>query len=501
MVELLPLMRKYPTFNEAIDSVSTRLCRKNVYRMLEGLLAICRSSLAPLVVAMFCCCVFTSAASAVNPPTLTPGTTTSGTTPAYFTINQMTVIMSSPDSGASIFYSLNNSAPTSASTAYTAGTTGITVNNNTTVQAISYVSGVPSPVTTCYVQYNVPRTNLQLWLKPEDLVISGSSVSAWTDVSGNATNVTQTISANRPSLVSSALYGFNGAGFNGATTNSSFLNIASGSTGSPFLNTLTGGVSIFAVINPASSTAAKTLVTASNAGITDMTSLQTNGTEVTFNANTATAGSITTTGSPLTTGQFQVLDVVYATTPSATIDVNTVQSATGASTLQILPNAARTVAYIGGDNALTTTAFWGGTVEEILVFSRNITVTERALIQAYFANRYQLANSVMTPAPVISVPAGALSGPTPVAIAAPPNAVTYITLNGATPTTSSPVYNGPVIVSYSLTLKAISVANGVQSAVSSAAYTLNSTQWPAPSTSFTTSPQINLQLPTTAIPQ
>ena len=232
-----------------------------------------------------------------------------------------------------------------------------------------------------------------------------------------------------------------------------------------------------------------------------MTSLQTNGTEVTFNANTTTAGSITTAGSPLTTGTFQVLDAVYATTPSATIDVNAAQSATGTSTLQVLPSIARTVAYIGGNQALTTTAFWGGTVEEILVYSTNVPVTSRALVQAYLANRYQLNTSLATPAPAISVPAGTLPGPTQVAIAAAPNAITYFTQNGTAPNTSSSQYNGPVNVSYSQTLQAMSVANGVQSTVSSATYTLNSTQWPAPSSAYTTSPVINLQLPTTAIPQ
>jgi hypothetical protein len=49
-------------------------------------------------------------------------------------------------------------------------------------------------------------------------------------------------------------------------------------------------------------------------------------------------------------------------------------------------------------------------------------------------------------------------------------------------------------------IKAIAVINGVESSVASATYTLNSTQFPAPG-STSTPVQLNLQLPTVAIPQ
>jgi hypothetical protein len=63
------------------------------------------------------------------------------------------------------------------------------------------------------------------------------------------------------------------------------------------------------------------------------------------------------------------------------------------------------------------------------------------------------------------------------------------------------VYTGPVLIYYTQTLKALAVNNGISSTVASATYTLNATQWPAPSATDTTPLQINLQLPTTAIPQ
>lgn len=456
---------------------------------------------------VFLCAIFLNClpAMATNPPALTSGTMTSGTSLGYYSNNQQSVVMTA-DSGATIKYSTDGSDPTSTGQTYSSGTTGIMVPNYTTVKAVANLSGVNSAITTAYVEYEVPRSGLQLWLKPENMVVSSGNLTSWTDVSGNNTSITQSTSANQPTVLPNALYGFSSANFNGATSNSSYLNIASSSTLSQalFFDTINGGVSIFAVINPNTSSAAKTLFTASATGTTDLTALQTNASNVTFNANNnTTAGSITTSSSPLTTGSFQILDVVYLTTPVATVDVNTVQ-ATSAGTLKALRTPiSRPVSYIGGNNALLNTAFWGGQLVELLCYNRNFTTTERALVCSYLANRYQLNTSIATPAPLISVPTATLTDPTSVAISAAPNAVVYYTLTGAAPVPgTSPVYSSPINVYYSLTVNALAVANGISSPLATpSVFTLDSTKWPAPSTTDANPLQINLQLPTTSIPQ
>jgi hypothetical protein len=439
------------------------------------------------------------AAMATNPPGLSAGDWTSAGHLDYYSHNQRYVVMKA-DAGATIYYTLDNSNPSTSSTVYGGGTTGIQVNNFTTVKAMASLAGVNSAVTTTIVNYDVPRKDLQLWLTPDNIVASGSAVTGWNDISGNATQVTQTTAANQPTLVTSSLYGFNAASFNGLTTNSSYLSIAQSSTVTPFLNNLLSGVSIFAVVNPATSAAAKTLFTASNTGVTDLTALSINNTNVIFNANKgATASNVTTTTTPVVIGTFQTVNAVHNGAASATISVDA--SAIKSGTVQNFNNVARSVCRIGANNALTSTAFWGGQLVELLCYARGLSSTEAASVEAYIANKYQISTSQSTPAPSVGIPAGALPGPTYVPISAAANATVFFTTDGTAPTPSSQQYLSPVKISYSSTLKAISVANGIQSAVSTAAYTLDSTRFPAPDAANTSQLQLDLQLPTVSIPQ
>jgi len=79
------------------------------------------------------------------------------------------------------------------------------------------------------------------------------------------------------------------------------------------------------------------------------------------------------------------------------------------------------------------------------------------------------------PAPTFSVPAGTYTSAQSVAISDSAAGVTiYYTTNGTTPTTSSPVYTGPITVSAPETLQAIAVeAGSISSSVASAYYTIN----------------------------
>ena len=82
---------------------------------------------------------------------------------------------------------------------------------------------------------------------------------------------------------------------------------------------------------------------------------------------------------------------------------------------------------------------------------------------------------------------------------ATPGATIYYTTNGSTPTTSSSVYSGPITISATTTVNAIATASGFsQSAVASAAYTLQSPAaatpifTPASGTSFSSSLSVTI---------
>ena len=89
-----------------------------------------------------------------------------------------------------------------------------------------------------------------------------------------------------------------------------------------------------------------------------------------------------------------------------------------------------------------------------------------------------IAASSLTPAatPTFSPAAGTYTGTQTVAMASTTSGATiFYTINGSTPTTSSPVYSTPISVAMSQTVQAIATASGFsQSAVGSASYVITS---------------------------
>jgi hypothetical protein len=94
--------------------------------------------------------------------------------------------------------------------------------------------------------------------------------------------------------------------------------------------------------------------------------------------------------------------------------------------------------------------------------------------QSTVASALYTINLTTTATPTFAPPAGTYSSAQTVAIScATPSSTIYYTTNGTTPTTSSPVYTGPISVSGTATVKAIATASGfLQSAVGSATYTI-----------------------------
>jgi hypothetical protein len=430
-------------------------------------------------------CFSAQSAWATDPPVISPSTG------VYSAVQSTVSITAEP--GATIYYTTNGAPATTSSAVYSAP---LSIADTATIRSIAFLSGVTSAETIANIQSDpsslpVPRTGLSLWLKSEfGPLLSGSNITQWNDLSGAApaNNASQATGSKQAILVSPAINGYPSASFNGSSRNYVLANQ---------LTDLTTGFSIFAVIKPVG-TATKTLFASSNAGPSNLVSLETVNTQVRLNAyNATTASNVITPTSSITVGKFQLVDAVHNGAASASISVNGESKISG--TVQNLVNTARTQNILGANNTVTT--YWNGELAELLVYSRAVTETERKNIQAYFFGKFQLATATATAAPVFSVGTSTLLEPTEVAIAVPYNGIAYFTLTGVNPTTSSPVYNGPVRIAYTQTLKCLIVANGISSSITTATYTLNAAKWPAPDVSDARALQINLQLPTTTIPQ
>ena len=83
--------------------------------------------------------------------------------------------------------------------------------------------------------------------------------------------------------------------------------------------------------------------------------------------------------------------------------------------------------------------------------------------------------------PAFSLAAGTYSGPQTVTLSSKtPDAIMYYTTNGSTPTATSTLYTSPILVSNSLTIKAIAISPTMgTSVVSSAAYVIGSSAGPS----------------------
>jgi hypothetical protein len=420
----------------------------------------------------------------VEAPVITVNPTTS--LPLYTTPVTVTI---SAAPGARIFYTLNGSTPSASSLLYSGS---FVVTQPTTIKAIAIQTFGTSPVATLTLNVDPNAAPILTpgpltWLRSDMgvSISSGSSVNSWADMSGTG-NFAGSSGSAQPTLVKNAINGYPALSFNGGNSYMQWPTIANG-----FAN----GVSVFVVANcNAVNQSGDRFIELSTGSGANSIALYAYSSTVDGYFTSNGAGSGSSAGGNMTTNQYQLLEAMQNSSGAVAMYTNGIFGAS--STLTVPPSASRNVNYIGQYSG--GGYFLQGQIAEILLYNTALTAAQRTAIEGYLLQKYQIG---IPSAPIISVPGGSLSGPTQVAIAAQAGSSIFFTTDGSTPTTSSNSYLSPINVYYSQTLKAIAVRNGVQSSVSTAAYTLNSTQWPAPSSSDSTPLQIQLRLPTNAVPQ
>lgn len=390
----------------------------------------------------------------VNPPTINPGLGVFATTQS---------ITMTADPGATIYYTVDGSTPTTSSTLYTGA---FSVTSTKTVKAIAVQSFGNSPVASAFIEIdsttaNVPRTNMACWYKANNgVTTSGANVSQWLDVSGKGRHALQSNSSKQPDLVNNAANGHPSIEFNGT---SDFFQL----TPVDF-NAMQNGLTMFVVTKPTAVAANARFIEFGNGNTANnnVWLSQPNSTDVSFYSyNGTTSGSITATNC-VALNQYQGIEAQFSPSTVETIWVNGNSKTTG--TLS-LPFNTRTTDFIGTNTAQSI--FFQGQIAEILVYESALSSTDRVKVEQYLQQRYQLGLTN----PAISPGYGVFSSAQTVSMSADLGASIYYTTNGTTPTTSSTLYTGPFSVSSTTTLKAIAVQTYGSSGVSTSLIQIDAT--------------------------
>lgn len=449
------------------------------------------------VVAMILCLPTLSLAKSNEPLLLAQSLPTAPSfSPAYGLYTSNTYIspaqsVSITAPAGSIYYTLDGSQPTSASTPFTSS---FTVGSNTQINAIAVVSGVASPVASAFYAFDtnavlIPQTNLPLWLRADfGPILSSGLLTRWADVSLNENDATS-VSPNQPSLIDDAINDLPAVSFVPGTAGN-FLSLPSGVSG------FSSGASIFVVAKPKALTAGSQILSLGSSGSMNnavTVSINSSG-EPTLSVYDS-SGSPTTasSGTAFSTTNFHLYEFVQSGT-TATLFTDGIQVGQNTA-MNSLPTGTITGSFIG--QSVAGGSYFSGDIAEVMIYNTVLSQSSRSALEAFLLHKYQLTQQPVPP--IFSAASGTLSGPTQLVISAPANATVYYTTDGTDPSTSSNLYNAPLNILYSQTVKAISVNGDQQSAATTASYVLDSTLFPAPS-SGGPAMQINLTEPSTAIP-
>jgi hypothetical protein len=223
--------------------------------------------------------------------------------------------------------------------------------------------------------------NINAWYAADSLGLSdGTSVSSWSDSSGNNFTATQATGAKQPVYHTNQINGLPALTFDGAN-----MLMSSGADSSYI-----AGLTVFAVFLPSSVTTNIAIIGApAGAGLEWRQG--TAGKMVILKQNTTNIGTATNANS-ISTWQTASLD--YGNVGTSAFHFFKNGTANGGTTSSTILATGQTM-RIGATSAPAD--FWNGQIAEIITYERVLTATERAQVDSYFQDKYAIAVSDYLP--------------------------------------------------------------------------------------------------------
>ena len=371
-----------------------------------------------------------------------------------------------PPAGATLYYTLDGSDPTTNSTSYSGP---ITITEGTSIKARYYYdTGAVSDIASLdyFIDPSLPITGngLQLWLRADiGVEHENSRVTRWRDLSGNSMHAFQQDPANLPTWIPQETDGHATIRFDGSTQ---FLRCPAG------FADFTQGLTSFVIARPTSTASYARFLDFGGIGGRDSNNLilRREGTSQQLNFNVLQGGSTRSIAAPdtLTQNSLQMLAATHdgTSTGSAVIYKNGAVAASG--TTWNIPNVTRYFNYIGKSN--WPEPLYQGDISEVILYNRLLTATERKSVELYLAAKY----AVPLPPPGITPDGGTFKVAQTVTLSVPVGAVTYYTLDGTDPTYASTSYSSAITINSSATLKAKSFySNGAFTEVATTGFVID----------------------------
>ena len=394
------------------------------------------------------------------------------------------VTLSDATSGATIYYTIDGSQPSTASTKYS---TAISVAATTTVNALAVASGYSnSAVASATYTINLPAAATPTFSPAGGTYTSAQSVTL-SDATSGAT-IYYTIDGSQPSTASTK---YSTAISVAATTTVNALAVASGYSNSA-VSSATYTINLPAAATPTFSPAAGTFTSAQSVTLADATPGATiyytvdNSTPTTSSLKYTAAISVATTttikaiavasgfsSSAVASGTFTI-NLPAAAAPTFSPAAGTFTAAQSVTLSDTTPAA--TIYYtVDGSMPTTASTKYAGAISVGSTTTINAIAIATGYSTSAEASATYTINLPAAAAPTFSPAAGTFTTVQSVTLSdATPGAIIYYTTDGTQPTTASTKYTTAISVGASTTINAVAAASGYSnSAVASATYTIN----------------------------